>query len=82
MRQMDEYRVLEPKLPPLSAQIRIPRPLEVNLRDLQSEELDVFQLALTDPTVLSLLDQCGKTDLEAAQKLLSLFERSYITVSD
>ncbi len=34
MRQLDEHRMLSEKLPPLTARITIPRPLEPKLRDL------------------------------------------------
>ena len=50
MRQLDEYRVQLEKLPPLSAALAVPRPLEPKLRDLAPEELDVFQAVLEAET--------------------------------
>jgi pSer/pThr/pTyr-binding forkhead associated (FHA) protein len=78
MRQLDEYNVLSEKLPPMSAGIAIPRPLEPKLRDLAPEELDVFQAALTAGTVRALFDECPLTDLTIAEKLKALLEKGYL----
>jgi hypothetical protein len=78
MRQLDEYNVLSDKLPPMSAGIAIPRPLEPKLRDLAPEELDVFQAALTAGTVRALFDECPLTDLTIAEKLKALLEKGYL----
>jgi hypothetical protein len=78
MRQLDEYAALVDKLPPLTAAIAIPRPLEPKLRDLAPEELDVFQAALTAGTVKALFDECPLTDLQIAEKLRSLLEKNYL----
>jgi pSer/pThr/pTyr-binding forkhead associated (FHA) protein len=53
MRQLDEFRVVIEKLPPLTTHLTIPRPLEPKLRDLSPEELDVFQQAMTADTIIS-----------------------------
>src|SRR6476646_5659989 len=66
MRQLDEYRALSEKLPPLTTAVSIPRPLEPKLRDLQPEELDVFQVAMTADTIRTILDESGLTDLTTA----------------
>jgi pSer/pThr/pTyr-binding forkhead associated (FHA) protein len=78
MRQLDEYAALVEKLPPMSAAIAIPRPLEPKLRDLSPEELDVFQTALTAGTVRALFDECPLTDLQIAEKLKALLEKNYL----
>jgi pSer/pThr/pTyr-binding forkhead associated (FHA) protein len=78
MRQMDEYNALVEKLPPMSAGIAIPRPLEPKLHDLGKEELDVFQAALTAGTVRALFDECPLTDLAIAEKLKVLLEKGYL----
>jgi pSer/pThr/pTyr-binding forkhead associated (FHA) protein len=78
MRQLDEYAALVEKLPPMSAAIAIPRPLEPKLRDLSPEELDVFQAALTAGTVKALFDECPLTDLQIAEKLRTLLEKNYL----
>ena len=78
MRQIDHYAALVEKLPPMTAAIAIPRPLEPKLRDLGPEELDVFQTALTAGTVRALFDECPLTDLQIAEKLKALLEKNYL----
>ena len=78
MRQLDEFKMLTPKLPPLTSKVAVPRPLMPRLRELKPEELDLFQSALGAQTVQALLDLSRQTDLEAATSLLSLLERGYI----
>jgi pSer/pThr/pTyr-binding forkhead associated (FHA) protein len=78
MRQLDEHRVLAEKLPPLTASITIPRPLEPKLRDLGPEELDVFQTALSADTLRTLFDESSLTDLTVAEKLKVLLDKGYL----
>jgi hypothetical protein len=81
MRQLDEYQVISEKLPPMSAGIAIPRPLEPKLRDLSPEELDVFQAALTAGTLRALFDECPLTDLTVAEKVKSLLDKGFLTAA-
>jgi hypothetical protein len=81
MRQLDEYQVISEKLPPMSAGIAIPRPLEPKLRDLSPEELDVFQAALTAGTLRALFDECPLTDLSVAEKVKSLLDKGFLTAA-
>src|SRR6185503_20035540 len=69
MRQLDEYRVQLEKLPPMTATLTVPRPLEPRLRDLQPDELDVFQAVLESGTIGALFDKSPLTDLVLAEKL-------------
>jgi hypothetical protein len=78
MRQLDEFRALAPKMPPLNAKVLVPRPLMPKLRDLKPEELDIMQSALAGDTIQGLLDASRNTDLQAAQALMTLLERGYI----
>jgi pSer/pThr/pTyr-binding forkhead associated (FHA) protein len=78
MRQLDEYRALSDKLPPLTAGVAIPRPLEPKLRELSPEELDVFQVALTADTLRTLFDESRLTDLTVAEKLKTLLDKGYL----
>jgi pSer/pThr/pTyr-binding forkhead associated (FHA) protein len=78
MRQLDEYRVLVEKLPELASPIGLARPLKSKLRELSPEELDVFQAAMEVKTVNALFDQSSLSDLEIAQKLVTLFEKGYL----
>lgn len=81
MRQLDEYRVVVEKLPPLTSRLSLPRPLEPKLRDLGPEELDVFQQAMTADTIRTLLDESSLTDLAVAEKLKSLLDKGYLVIS-
>jgi len=82
MRQLDEHRVLAEKLPPMTASITIPRPLEPKLRDLGPEELDVFQTALSADTLRTLFDESSLTDLTVAEKLKVLLDKGYLIASN
>jgi len=82
MRQLDEYRMLTEKLPPPSAALAIPHPLESKLRDLGPEELDVFQVALGAETVRALFDECSHTDLTIAEKLRVLLDKGYVVATE
>jgi pSer/pThr/pTyr-binding forkhead associated (FHA) protein len=82
MRQLDEYRVLVEKLPPPSAALAIPHPLESKLRDLGPEELDVFQVALGAETVRALFDECSHTDLTIGEKLRVLLDKGYVVATE
>jgi pSer/pThr/pTyr-binding forkhead associated (FHA) protein len=78
MRQLDEYKVAQEKLPELSGPIGLARPLKGKLRDLSPEELDVFQAALEVKTVAAVFDQSPLSDLAIAEKLVALFEKGYL----
>jgi pSer/pThr/pTyr-binding forkhead associated (FHA) protein len=78
MRQLDEYQMMSQKLPPLTATISIPRPLEPKLRDLAPEELDVFQASLSADTLRTLFDESPLTDLTVAEKLKTLLDKGYV----
>jgi pSer/pThr/pTyr-binding forkhead associated (FHA) protein len=78
MRQLDEYKVISEKLPELSSPIGVARPLKSKLRELSPEELDVFQAALEVKTVGALFDTTPLTDLQIAEKLVTLFEKGYL----
>jgi pSer/pThr/pTyr-binding forkhead associated (FHA) protein len=80
MRQLDEFKELSPKLPPLTAEVSVPTPLSPRLRDLSPEHLDVIQIALGGATVQAILDQNRQTDLDTAMAMLSLLERGYLVV--
>jgi FOG: FHA domain len=80
MRQLDEFKELSPKLPPLVAEVSVPTPLAPRLRDLAPDHLDVIQIALGGATVQAILDQSRQTDLDTAMAMLSLLERGYLVV--
>jgi len=82
MRQLDELRVIEAKLPPVHSTLAIPHPLEPRLRDLSPEELDVFQVALGAETVRAVFDECSLTDLAIAERMKSLLDKGYLIATE
>ena len=78
MRHLDEMRQLEGKLPPRTARLGISASPPGHLRDLATEELQVFQLALHHGTVEAVLDHFPGTDVEAYTCLLSLLRRGFV----
>ncbi len=78
MRQLDELQNIADKIPPMTARLSVPRPLEPKLRELTPEELDLFQMAFTVDNVQTLFDHSKLTDLEVAEKLKALTEKGYL----
>ena len=82
MRQLDEYRVHLDKLPPLSAALAVPRPLEPKLRDLAPDELDVFQAVLEAGTIARAVRRGRRSaDLVLAEKLRALIDKGYVNAA-
>ncbi len=79
MRQLDEFRRIEPGLPDAAAQLAIAQPLTPLLHDLTPGELDVLQLVHNQKSVQAVLDASPKTDLDTATVLLALVKREYVT---
>jgi pSer/pThr/pTyr-binding forkhead associated (FHA) protein len=80
MRQLDEYRRIEPDLPAREDGVGVAAPLQAALRDLQPNELDTLQLVINYGQFQAVLDRSPRTDLETAQTLLTLIQRDYVTV--
>ena len=80
MRQMDEAKRLAPDMPPLESELLIPSPLIAVLRDLNHEELDVFQLAINNREVGTVLNKSTQTDLETSMVLIKLINDGYLRV--
>jgi len=78
MRQLDEYRRIEPDLPRRDEAMGIVVPLQAPLRDLEDAELDILQLVLNYGTLQAVLDRSSRTDYETAQMLVGLLQREYI----
>jgi hypothetical protein len=78
MRQLDEFRRLEPELPSRDAPLGVSVPLTLPLRDLQPQDLDVVQLVINYGQLGAVLDRSPKTDLETAQGLLELLKKGYL----
>jgi len=77
-RQQDEMARLEPDLPPPGVPIVLSLPLKQPLRELDPEQLDLLQLALTYPELDAILDHAPGSDLDTATQLAELFQRGYL----
>jgi hypothetical protein len=80
MRQLDEFRRIEPELPQRDQMCVINVPLGPPLRELDEADLDVLQLVINYGQLQAILDRSPRTDLETAQALLTLMQKEYIQV--
>jgi pSer/pThr/pTyr-binding forkhead associated (FHA) protein len=79
VRQLDEIRILEPKLPRHGARLHAAEPLPGNLRDLATEEIQLFQLVLDHNVLETVIDSFPGTDFDAYTCLLDLMRRGFVT---
>ena len=79
VRQLDEVRILEPKLPRRGARLHAAEPLPGNLRDLATEEIQLFQLVLHHNLLEAVIDNFPGSDFEAYTCLLDLMRRGFVT---
>jgi pSer/pThr/pTyr-binding forkhead associated (FHA) protein len=80
MRQLDELRRIEDRLPALEARLVLVHPMLRPLRDLGSDQLDVLQLVHNVSQVGAILDKSPLPDLETYEALLRLLKSGYITL--
>ncbi|HUK82558.1 MAG TPA: DUF4388 domain-containing protein [Verrucomicrobiae bacterium] len=80
MRQVDEMHLLEGKLPQPNSRVAVSESLPGNLRDLATEELQIFQLVLHHGTLEAVVDHFPGTDLEAYTSLLGLMRRGFVVI--
>ena len=78
MRQLDEIRRLTPELPDIKAALEISRPLNVSLRELSPDQLDLLQLAHNLESLEDVLDHSPLTDLDVYEGMFHLHENGYI----
>ena len=81
MRHLDEMRILEAKLPPLEARLVVAATLPDHMRDLATEEIHIFQLALHHGFVEPVVDYFPGSDLEAYTCLLGLMRRGLVNAA-
>jgi pSer/pThr/pTyr-binding forkhead associated (FHA) protein len=78
MRQLDEFKRIEPELPARHGPLAVSVPLTPPLRELQGNDLDVLQLVINHGQMGAVLDRSPRTDLETAQALLNLIQKGYV----
>ena len=79
LRQIDEIRHMQRKLPSPETELVIATPLLPKLSDLSPPELEVFQLVYNYGSVENVLDRASATDLDVAYLLGDLIDKGYIT---
>jgi hypothetical protein len=80
MRQLDEFRRIEPELPQRDQSLGMSLPLTPPLRDLSPQDLDILQLVVNFGQMQAVLDRSPRTDLETAQALLALIQKEYVAI--
>jgi pSer/pThr/pTyr-binding forkhead associated (FHA) protein len=78
LRQFDEIRRLDGKMPQLTDMLTLSVPMEKPLRDLKPEELDLVQLALNWGTVQGILDHALPDDSATSSSIVDLIDRGYL----
>ncbi len=78
MRILDE--VNRCGLPALRSTHRVSTPLRVKLSALSPEQLDVFQVAMQQPQLDAILNNCSLDDIPIARALAHLIEHGYLEV--
>ena len=80
MRIIDETHAIGEDVPAYEAIFRIDLPLVPKLRDLSPEQLDIFQLALAEPSMESILNHSEMDDIEATKAVVHLLRNHYMAV--
>jgi hypothetical protein len=78
LRQLDEFRRIQPRLPPLDARLSLASPLTAPLRDLNADQLDVLQAVHNYGTLMGVLDNSPANDVTVAEAVLALVQRGYL----
>jgi hypothetical protein len=81
LRQLDEYKRLQPDLPAPTASMKLERPIAPPLRDLTPEQLDVLQLAINHGSMDAILDHSDKDDVATAEAVVHLIKKGYLRAS-
>ena len=80
MRIIDETHAIGDDVPAYEAIFRIDLPLKPKLRDLDPEQLDIFQIALANPSMESILNASELDDIETTKAVVHLIRNGYLTV--
>jgi hypothetical protein len=78
MRQQDELSTVKAKLPPLDVALQLKTPMAAPLNELEPRQLDVLQLALNSPNVMTLFERSKYSDLDTGRILTELLSRGYL----
>jgi hypothetical protein len=78
LRQLDEFKRLQPQLPALEAKLTLAQPMTVPLKELAPEQLDVLQLVHNHGTLGGVMDHADGDDVVTAEAVVQLMKRDYV----
>jgi len=78
MRIIDETHALGDDVPPYDAVFQIDIPIVPKMRDLTPDQIDVFQLAINEPTMESILNRSEIDDIETTKAVIHLLKNGYM----
>ena len=81
MRIIDETHAIGDDVPPYESVFRIDLPLKPKLRDLSPEQLDIFQVALANPSMESILNSSELDDIETTKAVVHLIRNGYMSIT-
>lgn len=80
MRQLDELKRLTGEIPPLTGKLLLSKPLDPPLKDLNQDELEVFQQAYNYGNVETVLNRNPSADLDILRALIRLAKGGYLRI--
>jgi len=78
LRQLDEFKRIQPSLPDLNAPIRLAQPMTAPLKELTPDLMDVLQLVHNYGSLNGVLDHSDQDDVLTAEAVLQLIKRDYV----
>ncbi len=78
LRQLDEFKRIQPQLPDMAAPMRLAHPLTAPLKELTPELLDMLQLVHNYGSLAGVLDHSDQDDVLTAEAVLQLVKREYV----
>ena len=82
LRQLDELRHQQARLPDMNARLKVEVPVPRRLADLEEQQMDVYQIVLEGPTVQEVLDRIELSDNDSAVALQTLIKKGYVITDD
>ena len=80
LRQLDEFKRVQPQLPEMTAPMRLSQPMTAPLKELTPELLDVLQLAHNYGSLGGVLDHSDQDDVLTAEAVMQLIKREYVHI--
>lgn len=78
LRQLDEFKRIQPSLPEMAAPLRLSQPMTAPLKELTPDLMDVLQLVHNYGSLGGVLDHSDQDDVLTAEAVLQLIKREYV----